>query len=88
MHLCVLQASEAAKFLRQRSDGIALQLEHAATSLSQTDFESAMDSSALKLVTTVAAIKIQLRHRVKLAKKRVAERKAALAAREEGGGEG
>jgi len=73
----VVQADEAAKFLRKRTSGI--DLEAIEGNLGTTDFFATMDSAATKIVLTAAAIKIQMATRIKRARKRIADRRAALA---------
>ena len=72
-----IQASEAARFLKARKSGAQLQLEHAASLLGAVDFESAMENAALRAVMTAASIKIQMMCRLRDARKRIAERRAA-----------
>lgn len=70
----VVQAEEAAKFMRKRTSGV--NLESVSGNLANTDFAAALDSASLKMLLTAAAIKIQMAARLRNAKKRVAERKA------------
>lgn len=80
----VVQADEAAKFLRKRTAGQLL--ESVEGSLGSTDFFASMDNAASKVITTAAAIKIQMASRLRKARQRIRDRRAALAA--QAGGEG
>ena len=77
-----VQAYEARKFIRSRTQGGALHRQ--AGALKGTDFQIALDSAAVKVLTTTAAIKIQMSIRAKRARRKVQERRAAKFAREAG----
>lgn len=65
----VIQTSEAAKFIRQRSSGKHLEMKTGA--LANADWQAASD----KAIFTAAAIKIQLASRAKKARRKVEERR-------------
>lgn len=73
----VVQATEAAKFLRARSRGADLMKRHNVSS--GTDYEAALENAAARKLMTAAAITIQLLMRARLARKKVAELRAARA---------
>ena len=77
----VVQAHEAAKFLKARSHG--QDLAQQVSALDGTDFLEAMDRAQAKMILTMAAIKIQMASRARKARERVAERKRALQAAKE-----
>jgi hypothetical protein len=68
--------AEAAKFIRARSQ--ARQLHLRAGGLAGTDFNQAMENAKAKAITTAAAIMIQMAHRAKRARARVAARKVEM----------
>ena len=72
----VVQAEEAAKFLKQRLGGASLDdaMAHSANSLGRIEFGEALESSALRVIVTAAAIRIQMSIRAKSARRRVVER--------------
>lgn len=73
----VIQIEEATKFLRSRADGASLEdaMSHSANALGRIQFGEALESSKWKVLTTAAAIKIQMMCRARKARQRVAERK-------------
>ena len=80
----VVQAEEAAKFLRKRISGVDLSLQtFTEGALANTDFFATLDSAAVRMLITASAIKIQMMTRLRNARKRVADRKAASAAAKE-----
>ena len=81
----VVQANEAAKFIRQRTLG--RDISRRAGSLAGTDFVLAMENAKSKAITTAAAIKIQMANRAKRARAKVAERRRLKEEQERAGGE-
>ena len=72
-----IQAEEAAKFLRKRASG--QHLEQVEGSLGDTDFFASMDNAASMIITTAAAMKIQMASRLAKARRKIAARKAQKA---------
>jgi len=69
-----VEQSEAAKFLKRRSQGVGLSRYEA--SLGHVDFEEALENASIKSLMTAAAIMIQMMSRMRKAKRRIADRKA------------
>ena len=80
---------EAQKFLKKRAEGTPLEhaSAHAAQSLGRIQFGEALESSKLKILTTAAAIRIQMASRARKARQRVEERKQRVAEHKERGAE-
>ena len=74
----VVQASEASKFIKQRSQGAAI-MKRRGSVLADTDYETALENAALRKLMTAAAICIQMMMRSRAAKKRVAQLRLARA---------
>ena len=72
-----VEGHEAAKFLKRRSKGVALQRFEANASLGDVDFASAVENAAVKKLLIGAALKIQMAMRLKKARKTIAERRRA-----------
>ena len=71
----VVQASEAAKFIRQRTRGAAIHKR--AGVLAGTDYETAIENAALRKLMVTAAVAIQLMYRGRAAREKVAALRAA-----------
>lgn len=86
----VIQLDEATKFLRSRQEGRSLHeaMSHSASNLGRIQFGEALESSKWKILTTAAALRIQMACRARKARRKVEERKRRVEERKRGVAEG